>query len=62
GYLATPGSVEDFAGHVGRLIEDGALRQAMSVAARERSAAFSWDATMDRLLGYYQELLAGTQA
>ncbi len=60
GYLASPGSVEDFAGYVTRLIEDEGLRRDMAAAARDRSRTFSWDGTMARILGYYEALLAGT--
>ena len=62
GYLAEPGSVEEFATHVGRIAADPELRQKMAVAARDHSRSFSWDGTMDRILGYYKSLLAGSAA
>jgi phosphatidylinositol alpha 1,6-mannosyltransferase len=62
GYLASPGSVDEFADYIRRLIEDPVLRQDMSNAARARGRAFSWDGTMARLLGYYQTLLGGESA
>lgn len=62
GYLATPGSVEEFTGYITKLIEDPGLRRAMTIAARERSRTFSWDGTMARILGYYEALLAGSAA
>ncbi len=60
GYLAKPGSVEGFAGYITGLVENPALRREMATAARDRGRAFSWDATMARILGYYEALLAGS--
>ena len=61
GYLASPGSVEEFAGYITQLIDDPRLRRDMAVAARARGRSFSWDGTMARLLGYYNTLLAGVR-
>ena len=60
GFLARPRHVEDFVDHVATLAGDPDLRRRMSSAARAHSLAFSWDATMDRLLGYYTALLRET--
>lgn len=60
GFLASPGSVEEFAGYISRLIDDPEMRGEMAKAARDRGRTFSWDGTMDRILGYYDALLAGT--
>ena len=58
GYCATAGRAEEFADCLARLAEDPALRRRMGKAARDRSKEFSWDGTMERLLGYYRSLLA----
>jgi phosphatidylinositol alpha 1,6-mannosyltransferase len=60
GFLARPRHAEDFAEHVATLAGDPDLRRRMSSAARAQSLAFSWDATMGRLLGSYTALLRET--
>jgi len=57
GFLAMPGDVEAFAGHVQMLIEDTELRRRMGNAARERGLSLSWDDAMSRILGYYEQLV-----
>ncbi|MFT8674642.1 MAG: glycosyltransferase family 1 protein [Acetobacter sp.] len=58
GYLAESRNVDMFVAYVRTLIENTALRQSMSLAARERSLTFSWDASMDLLLGRYRALVS----
>lgn len=58
GFLARPGSVEEFAAHAATLAGDAGLRRRMGIAARERSYLYNWDETMARVLGYYRQLLA----
>jgi hypothetical protein len=42
------------------LVADAVVRRRMAAIARERSLNFSWDAAMDRMLGYYRSVLGGT--
>jgi phosphatidylinositol alpha 1,6-mannosyltransferase len=58
GFLAKPGDVEAFTGHVRMLAEDAELRRRMGNAARERSLSLSWDDAMSPILGYYKQLVA----
>ncbi len=62
GYLAKPGSAQEFADHIAALARDPELRRRMAAAARERSLEFSWDEAMARIHGYYKSLLAETPA
>jgi len=57
GFLATPRDAEAFADAIARLVRDGGLRRMMGQAARARALSFSWDAAMERLLGYYGAVL-----
>ncbi len=34
----------------------------MSLAARKRSAAYSWDAVMDELVGHYRDIMKARRA
>jgi glycosyltransferase involved in cell wall biosynthesis len=58
GFLAEPGDVEAFTGHVRMLVADAELRRRMGNAARERSLSLSWDDAMSPILGYYKQLVA----
>ncbi|WP_243664313.1 glycosyltransferase family 4 protein, partial [Rhodothermus marinus] len=58
GFLATPGRVEEFAGYLRRLILDAELRRTMSRHALERARHFDWEAVLNRLYGYYLDVLA----
>ena len=49
-------SAAKFAAALGRLAADPALRRRMGDAARAKSAAFQWDAILDRLIDDYREL------
>ena len=51
-------SAEKFAAALGRLAADPALRRRMGDAARAKSAAFQWDAILNRLLADYREIVA----
>jgi phosphatidylinositol alpha 1,6-mannosyltransferase len=62
GYLAAPEKAAEFADRLAALAEDSSLRCQMGAAARERSLAFGWDETLERILGYYSSLLAGALA
>ena len=62
GYLAKPGSAQEFADHIAALARDPGLRRQMGAAARARSMKFSWDEAMARIHGYYKSLLAETPA
>ena len=62
GYCVTAGRADEFADGLAALAGNPALRHRMGKAARDRSREFSWDATMERLLGYYRSLLAEAPA
>jgi phosphatidylinositol alpha 1,6-mannosyltransferase len=62
GFLAPPGDVQGFVQSVAALVQDGAMRQRMGVAARRRSLDFSWEAEMARLFGYYRSVLNPSSA
>lgn len=62
GFCVAPRDAAAFADRSAQLIIDHGLRRKMAEAATRRSAAFSWDATMQRLLGCYQALADGTAA
>lgn len=57
GFLAKPGHVEEFVVYLERLILDPELRQRMGQRALARAQHFDWEAVLDRLYGYYLEVL-----
>ena len=57
GFLARPGSVDEFVSAITVLSADPDLRARFSEAARARSAEFDWDAPMRRLLARYRAVL-----
>jgi len=57
GFLAKPGHVEEFVVYLERLILDPELRQRMGQHALARAQHFDWEAVLDRLYGYYLEVL-----
>jgi phosphatidylinositol alpha 1,6-mannosyltransferase len=62
GYLVEPGDIAQAADRVESLITDPALRCEMSLAARKRSATYSWDAVMDELVGHYRDIMKARRA
>ncbi|SHK30338.1 glycosyltransferase family 4 protein [Rhodothermus profundi] len=58
GFLATPGHVEEFAGYLRRLILSVDLRRTMGRYALQRARHFDWEAVLNRLYGYYLDVLA----
>jgi glycosyltransferase involved in cell wall biosynthesis len=60
GFMAETNSAGDFADHLSTLVADAVARRRMAAVAREGSLNFSWDAAMDRMLGYYRSVLGGT--
>ncbi len=58
GFLAPADDARAFADHIEKLANDSALLRRMGRAARERSLSFGWDETMQRILGYYEEIAA----
>ena len=56
GYLVPPGDAAGVAERLAAILEDGSLAARLSRAAVRHAAAFSWDATVDRLLDVYGEL------
>ncbi|MFQ5568203.1 MAG: glycosyltransferase family 4 protein [Rhodothermales bacterium] len=57
GYLAVPGVVTSFAECVERLVLDAGLRRRMGGEALRRAQGYNWDAVLDRIAGYYQDIL-----
>ena len=58
GFLVQSRNVDMFTTAVKDLIENADLRRRMSLAARERSLTFSWDASMGLLLERYKALVS----
>ena len=59
GYLVEPGAPEELAGHVLRLLDDGALRKRMGAAGRARiESDFSVEAAAAAYSKIYEDLLA----
>ncbi len=59
GFLAPPGQSAAFLDYTARLVRDAELRTRLGAHALARAERFSWDAVLERLLGYYREVLAG---
>ncbi len=57
GLLCPPGDTEAFARATQRLLLDGSLRRRMSTAAHRRAQRFTWDAILEKMNGYYDEVL-----
>ncbi len=61
GFLCPPRDAAAFLDATARLVTDAGLRARMGAAARREAEAYSWPAILDRLSGYYDEVL-GTRA
>jgi glycosyltransferase involved in cell wall biosynthesis len=59
GLLVNPGQVEAIAAAISRLLEDEALRQALSSAGLARAAEFTWAKMAAQLVELYQQVLQG---
>ena len=59
GYLVPWRCPESFAQRFDTLLSNPELRDAMGAAARVRALSMGWDATADRMLGYYETRMAG---
>lgn len=57
GFLAEPAKARSFLEYVLRLATDPVVRLRMGRAARERAAHYDWDATLARIVSYYDEVL-----
>ncbi len=57
GFLAPSGNERAFYEYTKLLATDPLLRTKMSVEARRRSLHYEWDATLRRLVGYYDQIL-----
>jgi glycosyltransferase involved in cell wall biosynthesis len=57
GFLAEPGNAESMASHVERLVLDADLRKSMGHASRKESLRYAWTTVLDRMVGYYSEVL-----
>jgi glycosyltransferase involved in cell wall biosynthesis len=62
GRLCPPRDVTSFLSATRELVEDETARLRMGVAARESAARYAWPAVLDRLVGYYDDLLGATRA
>ena len=58
GFLATPGSVADFANRTAVLVVDPERRRVMGNTARQRATDYEWAEELGRLATHYDELLA----
>ena len=59
GRLCAPRDAEAFLEATAALVEDAATRTRMGAAARASAAGYSWPAVLDRIVGYYDEVLSG---
>jgi len=66
GFLCPPRDSPAFMEATGRLVQDAALRARMGAAARKAARAYAWPTVLDRIVGYYGEVLGdvpdGTRA
>jgi D-inositol-3-phosphate glycosyltransferase len=53
GFLIEGRDPTAFAGRIGEVLESPTLRERMGTAARERAARYTWDRSVERLLGLY---------
>jgi phosphatidyl-myo-inositol alpha-mannosyltransferase len=58
GFLVPPKDEQALALSLVRLLSDAELRARMGEAGRTRAAQFSWDRVADRLLGFYESVIA----
>ena len=61
GFLLAPDDSSAFFAATSRLVQDAALRQQMGRAALQLAHHYSWPAVLDRLVGYYDEVLAPSE-
>lgn len=57
GFLAEPRNVEEFTARVELLCRDSAMRARMGRSARLAAESFDWDLVLERIAGYYGELV-----
>ncbi len=57
GHLCTPRDADAFLEATAALVVDAGARSRMGAAARERASTYSWPAVLDRILGYYDDVL-----
>ncbi len=57
GFLAEPGRAQSFLEYVHWLATDPALRRRMATGAHQRASYYEWEATLSRLVSYYDEIL-----
>jgi phosphatidylinositol alpha 1,6-mannosyltransferase len=57
GRLCPPRDTDAFLAATAELVSDPALRARMGAAAREAARAYAWPAVLDRIVGYYGEVL-----
>lgn len=58
GFLVDPQDAEDGAARLGQLLQDRAVRQAMSVRSRQESARYAWPRVAARYVACYEQVLA----
>ena len=61
GYLLPPNDSDAFLEATARLVRDASLRTKMGQAALAQAHHYSWPAVLDRITGYYDEILAPTE-
>ncbi len=59
GFLVSPRDTHAFTSRVRQLIENPSLRTKLSRGALDASAAYSWPKILDRMTGYYDEVISG---
>jgi glycosyltransferase involved in cell wall biosynthesis len=63
GYLVPPGDAQAMAQRIGALLDDAALRERIGAAGRTWALEmFTWDRVVERVLGSYEQALAGRPA
>jgi len=62
GFLVTPGSGDELAGAVARLVADPGLRARLGAAGRKRVLGRSWAALAGELIGHYSAVLERSAA
>jgi len=61
GFLANPGSIEDFAGAASRILSNDELQSSMREGAVEAAAQYSWGLSAEHLHDLYADSLAKTE-
>lgn len=60
GFLAPPEASEQFYIYTKKLLIEASLREKMAQAAINRAAHFEWEAVLERMVAFYDEVLSGS--